>query len=68
LLSIVIWSIRRHRDPKLHIECRLPIDELIPSLARLILARIKHRCAQSKNFSAKVIDYEAGLFRLSQEG
>ena len=21
LLSIVIWSIRRHRDPRLHIEC-----------------------------------------------
>jgi cardiolipin synthase A/B len=35
LLSIVIWSIRRHRDPKLHIECASPIDELIPSLAGL---------------------------------
>lgn len=37
LLSIVIWSIRRHRDPKLHIECSSPIDELIPSLAGLAL-------------------------------
>ena len=37
LLSIVIWSIRRHRDPKLHIECSSPIDELIPSLAGLTL-------------------------------
>jgi len=37
LLSIVIWSIRRHRDPKLHIECNSPIDELIPSLAGLTL-------------------------------
>ena len=37
LLSIVIWSIRRHRDPKLHIECDSPIDELIPSLAGLTL-------------------------------
>jgi cardiolipin synthase len=37
LLSIVIWSIRRHRDPKLHIESRSPIDELIPSLAGLTL-------------------------------
>ena len=38
LLSIVIWSIRRHRDPKLHIECAAPIDELIPSLAGLTLS------------------------------
>jgi cardiolipin synthase A/B len=30
LLSIVIWSIKRHRDPKLHIECDSTIDELIP--------------------------------------
>ena len=37
LLSIVIWSIRRHRDPKLRIECSSPIDELIPSLAGLTL-------------------------------
>lgn len=37
LLSIVIWSIRRHRDPKLHIESSSPIDELIPSLAGLTL-------------------------------
>ena len=38
LLSIVIWSIRRHRDPKLHIECSSPIDELMPSLAGLSLS------------------------------
>jgi cardiolipin synthase len=37
LLSIVIWSIKRHRDPRLHIECDSPIDELIPSLAGLTL-------------------------------
>ena len=37
LLSIVIWSIRRHRDPKLRIECDLCIDELMPSLAGLTL-------------------------------
>src|SRR6476619_6006731 len=37
LLSIIIWSIRRHRDPRLHIECDSPIDELIPSLAGLTL-------------------------------
>ena len=38
LLSIVIWSIKRHRDPKLRIECSSPIDELIPSLAGLTLS------------------------------
>ena len=38
LLAIVIWSIRRHRDPTLHIECDFPIDELIPSLAGLTLS------------------------------
>jgi cardiolipin synthase len=38
LLLIILWSVRRHRDPKLHIECSLPIDELIPSLAGLTLS------------------------------
>ncbi|WP_367397407.1 phospholipase D-like domain-containing protein, partial [Segatella copri] len=38
LLSSVIWSIKRHRDPKLRIECSSPIDELIPSLAGLTLS------------------------------
>ena len=36
-LAIVIWSIRRHRDPKLQIECDSPIEELMPSLAGLTL-------------------------------
>ena len=34
---LVIWSIKRHRDPDLHIECDSPIDELTPSLAGLSL-------------------------------
>src|ERR671913_695572 len=38
LLSIVIWSIKRHRDPDLNIECDVSIDELIPSLAGLTLS------------------------------
>lgn len=38
LLLGIIWSIRRHRDPKLHIECSLPIEELVPSLAGLTLS------------------------------
>ena len=37
LLGLVVWSIRRHRDPDLHIECDSPIDELIPTLAGLTL-------------------------------
>lgn len=38
LLVIVIWSIKRHRSPKLRIECGSSIDELIPSLAGLTLS------------------------------
>jgi cardiolipin synthase len=34
---IVIWSIRRHRDPSLKIDCDAPIGELMPSLAGLTL-------------------------------
>ncbi len=33
----VIWSIRRHRDPRLRIDCDSPIDQLVPSLAGLTL-------------------------------
>lgn len=38
LLAIVIWSIRSHRDPRLHIECDEPIERLVPSLAGLCLS------------------------------
>jgi cardiolipin synthase len=37
LLGLVVWSIRRHRDPDLHIECDSSIDQLIPTLAGLTL-------------------------------
>jgi cardiolipin synthase A/B len=36
----VIWSIRRHRDPALHIDCDSPIDELMPSLSGLTLGTV----------------------------
>jgi cardiolipin synthase len=36
-LVLVIWSVRRHRDPRLNIDCDSPIEELIPSLAGLTL-------------------------------
>jgi hypothetical protein len=35
VLGLVIWSIRRHRDPKLEIKCNAPIGELLPSIAGL---------------------------------
>jgi cardiolipin synthase A/B len=38
LLVVVIWSIKRHRDPVLHLECDASIEELIPSLAGLSLS------------------------------
>ena len=34
---LVIWSIRRHRDPTLKIDCDAPIDQLMPSLSGLTL-------------------------------
>ena len=34
---LVIWSIRRHRDPTLQIDSDAPIDRLMPSLAGLTL-------------------------------
>src|SRR4030095_10613975 len=37
LLALVVWSIRRHRDPDLHVECDSPIDELMPTLSGLTL-------------------------------
>ena len=37
VLALVIWSIKRHRNPDLHIECDSPIDKLLPSLAGLSL-------------------------------
>ena len=37
LLVVVIWSIKRHRSPKLKIECGASIEDLMPSLAGLTL-------------------------------
>ncbi|MBW8906896.1 MAG: hypothetical protein JF611_14760 [Betaproteobacteria bacterium] len=34
-LGIVIWSIKRHREPRLHIKSNAPLVELLPSLAGL---------------------------------
>ena len=37
MFALAIWSLRRHRDPDLHIESDRPIDELMPTLAGLTL-------------------------------
>ena len=37
VLGVVIWSIRRHRDPDFKIECDVGIDSLLPSLSGLSL-------------------------------
>ena len=39
---VVIWSIKRHRDPDMAIECDLPIEKLQTSLAGLSLGNLVH--------------------------
>lgn len=39
VFGVVIWSIRRHRDPTLEIACDAPIEELLPSIAGLTRGR-----------------------------
>ena len=36
----VIWSMKRHRDPRLTVDCDAPIDELLPSLAGLTFGSV----------------------------
>ena len=36
---LLIWSMKRHRDPKLEVDCDAPIEELLPSLAGHLRAR-----------------------------
>jgi cardiolipin synthase len=54
VLILVIWSIRRHRDPDLQITCHDAIDKLMPSLSGLTLGT-----AVAGN---KVEVYENGAF------
>ena len=35
LLLLVIWSIKRHRDPHLRVDCDDPLDKLLPTLCGL---------------------------------
>lgn len=32
-LITFIWSVKRHRDPRLNVKCDAPIADLVPSLA-----------------------------------
>lgn len=54
VLVIIIWSIRRHKNPKVRVQCDSPIEKLLPSLAGLTLS-----CVHDGN-SVEVI--ENGLF------
>ena len=40
VLALIIWSIRRHRNPILELECGDPIETLLPSLAGLSLGSV----------------------------
>src|SRR3569832_1442335 len=42
LLVQVVWSIRRHRDPKLNIDSDSPIEKLDPSLAGITHGTAEH--------------------------
>jgi cardiolipin synthase A/B len=37
---LLIWSMKRHRDPKIEVNCDAPIEELLPSLAGLTLGTV----------------------------
>ena len=37
---LLIWSMKRHRDPKLEVDCDASIEELMPSLAGLTLGSV----------------------------
>ena len=42
LLVIVIWSIRRHKSPRLKVDCDASIQELVPTLAGLTVSTSTH--------------------------
>ena len=47
-LLIVIWSIRRHLDPTLHVESTASIDELMTSMAGLTLTTAVWRLQRAR--------------------
>ena len=53
---LVIWSIRRHRDPTLKIECDSPIDELMPSLSGLTSYEAPERAELTIDTDSSAVD------------
>ena len=39
-IVLLVWSIKRHRDPTLTVDCDAPIEELMPSLSGLTLGTV----------------------------
>jgi cardiolipin synthase len=37
LLAVVLWSARRHRSPRLRLDCDAPIEQMVPTLSGLSL-------------------------------
>ena len=37
---LLIWSMKRHRDPRLKVDCNAPIEELVQSIAGLTLGSV----------------------------
>lgn len=42
LMGLVIWSIKRHRSPKLKVDCNASIQDLVPTLAGLTVSTPTH--------------------------
>jgi cardiolipin synthase len=82
IFGLVIWSIRRHRDPDLKIECDVGIIDLMPSIAGLSLGTVVHGNAveilENGNFwdvligriekAKKTIHYETFLWEKGKLG
>lgn len=39
---LLVWSMKRHRDPKLEVDCDASIEDLLPSLAGLTFGTVVH--------------------------
>ncbi len=64
VLVLVIWSIKRHRNPILEVECGRPIETLLPSIAGLALGAVvqgnRVEILQNGRFFDVLIDEIAG--------
>jgi cardiolipin synthase A/B len=61
VLILVIWSVKRHRDPRLEIKCDAPLADLVPSLAG-----ITHGMAVGGN-SAEILENGAFFDAMLEE-